>query len=261
MTKEKKEEAKEVSKNFNVAGKFLERRGKKANTSQSDSGLIRHFTNDVTAELDVCLQGQRGSTAFKRMSRNDSIVGGILRNYENPIQSAKWAIDEIKDGTPKEIEITEILNSWFFERNNFGTTLTQILGMLPIGFSLFERFFIPVEFEEGKSFMMPVLAERTQPSIRRIDYKELFVEQQTTQNNLINIPFKDLVFFTFRQEGNDRRGTSLLRQAYFDFLDKKEIKIAGKKGIIRSMIGLIVGITPESVNSESKDFEDFSDNY
>lgn len=250
MTKNKKE--------FNVAGKFLEQRESKKNIGDSDSGLLRHFTNDVTAEFDTCLQGQKGSRAFKRMARSDSIVGGILRSYENPIKSTNWSIEEITDATPRELEVTEILNNWFFERNNFDTLLTQILGMLPIGFSLFEKFFTPVEFENGNKFMMPVLAERTQTSIRKIDYKALSVEQNTTDSDLIYLPFKDLVFFSFRQEGNDRRGTSLLRQAYYDFLEKKEIKAAGKKGVIRSMIGLIVGTTPKEINSESQAFEDFT---
>lgn len=249
--------AKNNKKEFNISGKFLEKKESEKKIESSDSGLTRHFTNDVTAEFDSCLQGQKGSRAFKIMARSDSIVGGILRSYENPIKSAQWAIEEIPNATPRELEVTEILNSWFFERNNFDILLNQILGMLPIGFSLFEKFFTMVEFEDGDKFMMPVLAERTQPSIRKIDYKELIVEQNTTDSNLINIPFNDLVFFTFRQEGNDRRGTSLLRQAYYDFLEKKEIKMAGKKGVIRSMIGLIVGTTPKEITIESQAFNDF----
>jgi len=245
-------------KEFNVTKKFLENKARTHKLDQSDSGLTRYYSNDVTVELDSCLQGQAGSIAFKRMSRNDSIVGGILKSYENPIQSAKWSIDEISDATPKELEVIETLNEWFFERNDFGTLLSQILGMLPIGFSLFEKYYTPVEFDTGK-FMMPILSERVQQSIRRIDYKESYVEQQSTSGGLIEIPFKDVVFFTFRQSGNDKRGTSLLRQAYYDFLSKKEIKAAGTKGIIRAMIGLVLGTVPKDVNADSQMFEDFND--
>ncbi len=243
---------------FNVTQKFLQRRNSKKKIDSSDSGLKRFLTNDVTSELDACLQGQIGSIAFKRMSRNDSIVGGILRNYENPIQSAKWSIEEIPNATPKELEIVNILNEWFIKRNDFGTLLHQILGMLPIGFSLFEKYFIPVEFKNNK-LMMPVLDERVQTSIRKIDYETSQVEQQTTNSNLVYIPFKDLVFFSFRQDGNDKRGVSLLRHAYYDFLDKKEIKQAGTKGIIRAMIGLVLGKTPTNINTDDKRFDDFND--
>lgn len=262
MTKPTKEAAKETpigaQKEFNFAGKFLENMAAKRKLGEPDSGLLRYFTNDVTAEIDSCLQGQAGAIAFKKMSRNDSIVGGILRNYENPIQSAKWSLAEIVDATPREIEVAETLNEWFFKRNDFGTLLSQILGMLPIGFSLFEKYYTSVEFKTGK-FMMPVLAERVQQSIRRIDYKELYVEQNVTVGGMVQIPFDDLVFFTFRQSGNDRRGTSLLRQAYYDFLSKKEIKAAGTKGIIRAMIGLVLGTVPKEVNSNSQTFLDFNE--
>jgi len=247
-----------AQKEFNVAGKFLENMEAKRKLGAPDSGLLRYYSNDVTTELDSCLQGQAGAIAFKRMSRNDSIVGGILRSYENPIQSAKWSIDEIVDATPRELEVSEILNDWFFKRNDFGTLLSQILGMLPIGFSLFEKYYTSVQFKTGK-YMMPVLAERVQQSIRRIDYKELYVEQNATEGGLVQIPFDDLVFFTFRQSGNDRRGTSLLRQAYYDFLSKKEIKKAGTKGIIRAMIGLVLGTVPKEVSSDSQTFDDFNE--
>jgi len=245
-------------KEFNVAGKFLENMEAKRKLGDPDSGLLRYYSNDVTTELDACLQGQAGAIAFKRMSRNDSIIGGILKSYENPIQSAKWSIQEISNPTPQEEEVLKILNEWFFKKNNFGAFLTQILGMLPIGFSLFEKYYTPVEFENGK-YMMPVLAERVQQSIRRIDYIGRYVEQNTTQGGLVEIPFDDLVFFTFRQTGNDRRGTSLLRQAYYDFLSKKEIKKAGTKGIIRSMIGLVLGTVPKEVQGNSQTFQDFND--
>jgi hypothetical protein len=247
-----------AKKEFNITQKFLANKESKRKLGQSDSGLIRYYSNDVTAELDTCLQGQAGAIAFRRMSMSDSIVGGILRSYENPIQSAKWSIDEISDVTPKELEVIKVLNEWFFKRNDFGTLLSQILGMLPIGFSLFEKYYTPVHFDEGK-FMMPILAERVQQSIRRIDYKDQYAEQFATSGGLIQIPFDDLVFFTFRQSGNDKRGTSLLRQAYYDFLSKKEIKKAGTKGIIRAMIGLVLGTVPKEVNSESQMFEDFNE--
>ena len=249
---------KESKKEVNVTKQFRDTKEAKRIINQTDSGLARYYSNDVTNEIDSCLQGQAGAIAFKRMSRNDSIVGGILKSYENPIQSANWSIEEISDATPRELEVSEMLNKWFFQRNDFGTLLSQILGMLPIGFSLFEKYYISSEIN-GNKCMMPVLAERLQQSIRRIDYKEEYVEQIATEGGFVNIPFDDLLFFTFRQSGQDRRGTSLLRQAYYDFLSKKEIKKAGTKGIIRAMIGLVMGTVPKDVNAESQMFEDFND--
>jgi len=192
------------------------------------------------------------------MARNDSVVGGILRSYENPIQSANWSIEEILDATEQELEVIKVLNQWFFNRNNFGSTLSKILSMLPVGFSLFEKYYEPTIIDD-KKYMLPVLSERVQTSIRKIDYVTRTVQQNATQGGYIDIPFEELVFFTFRQVGNDRRGTSLLRQAYYDFVSKKEIKSAGTKGIIRAMIGLVMGTVPKGITSNSEIYEAFSD--
>ncbi len=223
----------------------------------ADSGLSRYYTDDVSAELNSCLQGQAGSIAFKKMSREDSIIGGILRSYENPIMSAGWRIGEVQDGSEVELEIVKVLETWFFKRMNFQTLLGQILGMLPMGFSLFEKFYTMQEIE-GKKYMLPILAERVQTSIRRIDYAQEIVEQNATKGGLVEMPFNDLVFFTFRKCGNDRRGTSLLRQAYSDFVSKREIKAAGTKGIIRSMIGLVLGTMPENLDPSSEAAAEFA---
>lgn len=238
-----------------IAGAFKQ---KKVNLSKADSGLTRHFTHDVTSEPEVCLQGQQGSIAFNLMRKNDSVVGGIISSYKNPIQSNNWSIEELPEATPKEIEVTEILNEWFFKKQNFDELLNQILGMLPMGFSCFEKFFQNIEIN-GNKYMLPVLAERVQQSIRRIDYVDLLVEQQTTRGALVYLPFDDMVFFTFRKEANDLRGVSLLRQAYNDFLDKKEVKSMAKKGMARSMLGLATGIAPEGTDPRSQAFTDFAD--
>lgn len=222
-----------------------------------DSGLPSYRLNDVTSEFDNELIGREGSAKFSEMSKSDGIVGGILSSYYNLILSANWTLDEIKDVTPDEQKVADVMSKWVFDKNNFEPTLNSILKMLPIGFSAFNRYYTPFEFE-GITYMMPVLLERVQKSIWRFDYEKRIAEQRTTKGQTLEIPFDELVVFTFRKEGNDLRGTSLLRQAYYDWKDKKDIKLIAKKGISREMLGLPMGKVPPNVGVDSPEYEQFA---
>lgn len=229
---------------------------KESPKAKGDSGQYEYKLNDVTSEYDPALMGREGSVKFTELSKSDGLIGGILSAYFNVLLSCNWSIKEIEDASPKEKEVREILKDWFFKENNFENTLYSILKMLPIGFSLFNKWYRP--FQRGNDFyMMPVLAERLQKSIWRIDYKGEFVEQVTSKSQIEEIPFKDLVFFTFRQEGQDKRGVSLLRQAYYDYSDKKSIKSIAMKGVVRAMLGLPIGKVPKTVSVDSPEYDDF----
>ena len=223
-----------------------------------DSGQYQFMLNDVTSEFDPLLMGREGSRIFSEMSKSDGIVGGILLAYMNLILSCNWTLDEIKDITPEEQKVKDILYEWTFEQNNFEPTLDAILKMLPIGFSCFNKYYTQFNYE-NQFYMMPVLLERLQKSIWRIDYEKEIIEQVTSKGSLAEIPFKDLVFFTFRKEGNDLRGVSLLRQAYYDFKDKTIVKQIAKKGITRELLGLPIGRVPANVRNDDPAYTAFAD--
>jgi len=254
IKKEKLKEMAEVKQQSTVSS-FKKTLNKKA---ISNSGQKELLYSDVTSEYDSELQGNTGSCNFKIMSKSDTTIGGIISSYKNPILSANWVIEEIPDATEDELKTIEVLNSWFFDKTDFGTLLNSILDMLPIGFSLFEQYYTKYS-RDNSVYMMPILSERVQQSIYRIDYDKEIVEQRDSQGSIIEIPFSSLVFFTFRKEGNDRRGVSLLRNSYYDYKDKKEIKVVAKKGITRGMLGLPVGKVPISVGTEDEAYKDFED--
>lgn len=231
---------------------------KQSSKEQGDSGQYQFQYNDVTAEFDGTLMGRAGSKAFAEMAKSEGVIGGIISSYKNLILSCNWTMEELVNPTPEEQKVADILHDWFFSKNNFEPSLNSILKMLEIGFSCFNKYYTPFE-KENNMYMMPVLLERLQQSIYRIDYEKQFVEQITSKSTIVPIPFKDLVFFTFRKEGNDLRGVSLLRQAYYDYVDKKDIKKIAKKGITREMLGLPMGKVPPNVRTDSPEYEAFAD--
>lgn len=224
---------------------------------ESDSGQYQFQVNDVTSEFDSALMGRLGSKAFAEMSKSDGLISGLLTSYKNLILSCNWTLEDLMDPTPEEQKAFDVLYDWIFSKNNFEPCLYSILKMLEIGFSCFNKYYTPYD-KDGNLYMMPVLLERLQQSIWRIDYAGQYAEQITSKGLIVKIPFSDLVFFTFRKEGNDLRGVSLLRQAYYDYKDKKDIKKIAKKGICREMLGLPIGKVPASVKADSPEYEQFS---
>lgn len=237
--------------------KAILEKSKESPTIIGDSGLYQFRLDDITSEFDPLLMGREGSKKFSEMSKSDGIIGGILSAYKNLILSCNWTFQEIEDITPEEQKVMDIMHEWLFTKNNFEPTLVSILRMLEIGFSLFEKYYTPFD-KDNNVFMMPVLLERIQKSIWKIDYEHECVEQVTSKGTTVKIYFKDLVFFTFRKEGSDLRGTSLLRQAYYDWVDKKDIKQIAKKGITREMLGLPIGKVPPNVRSDSPEYDQFA---
>lgn len=238
--------------------KNLKLRAEYANNKKAkgDSGQYEFSYQDVTSEFDTNLMGRNAAIEFEKMSKSDSIIGGALSSYYNLLLSCNWTLDEIDKPTAEEQKVADVLKSWFFETNNFETMLLSILKMLPLGFSVFNKFSTPFKFGEQK-YMMPVLLERIQKSVYRIDYAKELIEQITSRGLTTEIPFKDLVFFTFRQEGIDRRGVSLIRQAYYDYLDKKDVKAVAKKALVRNLLGLPIGTVPMGTKPDSPEYLDF----
>jgi phage gp29-like protein len=233
---------------------FKESKSSRSLAMTGDSGLYQFQANDITSEFDPLLIGRLGNIEFSEMSKSDGVVSGFLSAYKNLILSCNWTLDEIKDITPEEQKVYDVLSNWLFKKNNFEPSLNTILRMLEHGFSCFNKYYTPFTYENNK-FMMPVLLERIQKSIRRIDYEKQYIEQITSRNSLVEIDFKDLVFFTFRKEGEDLRGVSLLRQAYYAYKDKKEVSQVAKKGIFREMLGLPTVKVPPSVHVDSPEYQ------
>lgn len=258
ISNQTEETAKYFKKKKKERQKFASIAQYKSGKAKGDSGQFQFQLNDVTSEFLPELMGRSGSKEFSKMAKSDGVVGGILSAYKSLILSCNWTIMEHEDETPEEKKVRETLNDWFFKKNNFEPQLNTILRMLDMGFSCFNKYYTPYK-KDNETFMMPVLLERIQKSIHRIDYDKELVEQITSKGNTEEINFTDLVFFTFRQEGNDLRGVSLLRNAYQDYKDKSDVRAMSKKGIFRQMLGMPVGTVPKGVRMDSPEFQAFEE--
>lgn len=224
---------------------------------RGDAGLNEFATNtNRTVEHLPELQGREGSVKYRQMSKGDGQVGMLLRVHKNPIRSCAWGIQVPDDPTEDELLAIEIL-----KRNllgecgmQFSKLLGQILSNLEYGYSLFERYWKPYEYE-GNMYLTPVLEQRLQVSIEDIWPKERIVRQMTIENGMVEIPFDDLVFFTLNQQGDDLRGESILRNAYKAWKEKNAYSEWMGIGVQRGGTGGIPSmVVPKGTRVDSEDY-------
>lgn len=220
-----------------------------------DAGLNEFAINtNRTVEYLTELQGRDGSLKFQKMSK-DPIIGMILRVHKNPIRSASWNIPYPSDATDEEIRCIDLIKGFLFGESGteFDCFLGKILSNLEYGFSLFEQYYEPKNID-GNVYLFPVVEQRMQTSIEDILPKEQVVKQHTIDNGLVTIPFKDLIFFTLNQQGDDLRGEALIRNCNGPWKRKKNYEMWLGTGIERSVSGIPAVEVPKGCDVNSEDY-------
>lgn len=171
-------------------------------------------------EYNTELQGLAGITKYEEMRSGDSTIAAVLLAMELPIRATDWKIEPgTTNGevTEKDQEIADFVNKALFDKMevSFDDYLRQALTMLPFGHSVFEKVY---KIEDG-SIVIKKLAARLQKSI--YEWQQENGEPGITQmlNNdkketSVSIPSEKLVIFSYRKEGNNPEGRSVLRPAY-----------------------------------------------
>lgn len=216
--------------------------------NQKNSGNTIEFLSD--------LQGADGSLNFYKMWKSDGTAGMLVRAYQNPIRSCNWdlIIDEDADDATKDAG--KVIRQYLFNDSplSWSKLITQIISMIPMGFSAFENVWSIYE-NEGQKLLMPDLQQRLQTSLDEIDYEARIVKQTTTNKGDVEIPLDNMVFFVLDQEGSDLRGQSILRSAYRDYKRKLQYQEIMGIGIQRDAAGIPSMKVPSGIDTGSKAYK------
>ena len=203
------------------------------------------------------LRGKRGYKAFQEMRMNSPIISALLLANELSIRKVSWTFTSdtsTDDATDPRVELLDAARenmslSW----NDF---ITEVLTMLPFGFSLFE-----VVYERiGSQVLWHKFAPRGQDTIYKWNMNDSGALQSVTQQaapkyQTIEIPIDKLLLFRTRVERGNPEGRSILRSAWVPYYYAKHIQQVEAIGIERDLAGLPViklppGATTDGTNSD-----------
>lgn len=201
------------------------------------------------------------------MRRSDAQVYATLTAMELPIRSTLWYIDagETTDEageetiTDQDYAIAAFVEDALFARMEitFDEFLRQALTMLTFGFSVFEK----VYKVEGDKIYIKKLSQRLARTVwqwKRSESGRPGIVQFVPMNDEgkpanIEIPAEKLLVFTFRKEGDNFEGVSVLRSAYKHWYVKDTlIKLDAVKHE-RQAIGIPVLSLPDIHTNEDED--------
>ncbi len=192
--------------------------------TQKQNGFIQEeYNKDL-----VWLQGVQ---KYEEMRSSDATINATLLALELPLRATKWYFEAWKtngETTEQDIEIKEFVEKALFEKLenwSFDDFLRQALTMFPFGFSVFEKVY---KIEDGQIYLKK-LAQRLQKSIYNWETqdKQEGITQQLfwtdAKTTMVSIPREKLVIFSFRKEGDNYEGRSVLRSAYKSWYLKDQL--------------------------------------
>lgn len=201
--------------------------------------------------------GGNGFRIYNEMRRSDPIVRATLKLIEHTLKRGKWYVEPAGD-SPQDKEIAEFVNDALFNRMTitWNDILRLICTQYAYGFMVFEKVFIE---EDGKIYWKK-WAFRSQTTIEKFQTKEgedgitqqFSSEMQGAGGNRPSIPLWKLLVFTHEKEGDNWRGTSLLRGAYKPYYFKSALEKIEAIGYERQSVGVPIGRMPIDPDPQDK---------
>ena len=225
------------------------------------------FWGMIYEEYNHKLAGQNGLTVYDEMRKSDAQVHASLLAIELPIRSTIWSIEsgctidgEDETITNSDTEIQKFIETALFESMHvtWDDLLRQILTMCTFGFSIFEK----VYWMDGDKIVLKNLAQRLARTVYKWNRQEdgrygitqmVYMNDEGKDFN-IELPADKIIVFTFRREGDNMEGISILRSAYKHWYIKDTLYKLDAVKHERQAVGIPV-ITLPAVHEESDETE------
>lgn len=213
---------------------------------------LRRSGGIITEEFLTALQGNRGAKTYREMSDNDPVIGAMLYAIDKVITRLDWHVEGEDERTAEFVNscLNDMSDSW-------DATLSNILSMLPYGWSFHEIVYKPrrgLKSDPPSRYndarigwrKWPVRAQETlqdwliDPSggIRGM------VQSDPNGGGIYTIPIEKALLFRTSTNRNNPEGKSLLRSAYRPWFYKRRIEEIEAIGIERDLAGLPMAYVP-----------------
>jgi hypothetical protein len=222
------------------------------------SGIIRE-------EFLTDLRGANGMAQYSKMRDNDPVIGGFLNAIETLARSASWTVEAGADGNEENaIFVDSCLNDM---EQSWTSTLSEILSMLPFGWSLHEKLFKLRKGpeEDDPNFQSQYSDGKVGWRAFEIRGQESLVSWQSDETATVTamvqqaapdyvqriIPLEKSLLFRTRTTKNNPEGRSILRNSYVPWYRKTKIEEIEGIGVERDLAGLPVMYVPQQIMSKN----------
>ena len=213
------------------------------------------------------LQGRRGTQVYKEMRDNDPTVGAMLFAVEMLIRQVEWRLEPASE-EQADIDAAEFVDEAIDDMSStWDDTLSDILSMLPFGFSVLEEVYKPrngttedpgttSKFDDGRIgwAKLPIRAQETiERWLFSPDSNDLcgIVQMARPTFKPVEIPISKLLLFRPQANKANPEGRSVLRNAYRPWFFKKRIEEIEGIGIERDLAGLPTALVPPKLLAPS----------
>ena len=178
------------------------------------------FSGYITEEFNSDLRDNQGAKMFDRMRKTDAQVFASLQAMKLPLLSARWFIQPAENDDISESEAQEqadFISENLFNKLKWKKQLHLILTFLDFGYKYFEKVF---GVDEDGKIVWAKWGDRQQTAHSRWanDAGTVGAQQQLSDMNAKDdqpfTPMEKLILFSYRREGNNYEGVSILRTAY-----------------------------------------------
>lgn len=234
----------------------------KANYKQLGNSGLRRQGGYVYEEFLPKLRWPRAGRIYQEMADNDPVVGGILYLAEMLIRNTDWQTTPGGD-SPRDKEAADFLYECMFDMDtSWEDTVSEILSMIPYGFSFHEVIYKvrrgPEEtngkyrskHKDGKIGWrrIPIRSQSTLNSWVFDEDGDIKGFVQDLESKSVVIPLSKGLLFRTRVSRDNPEGRSLLRNAYRPWYFKKRIEEIEGIGIERDLAGLPVLTAPDGMD-------------
>jgi hypothetical protein len=241
---------------------------------------LRRAGGYVQEEFLPQLSGYRAIQVYREMKDNDPVVGAILYAIDKLIRQVSWrvqpastALDDQKAAKFLESCLHDMSTSW-------EDTVSEIMSMLPYGFSLHEIVYKRRDGDKGEGGnssryddkaigwrKLPIRAQETRQEWTFDDQGGIrgMIQSAPPDYTAVTIPIEKALLFRTTTFKNNPEGRSVLRNAYRPWYFKKRIEEIESIGIERDLAGFpVMYVDPEIMRADANSakqtvFQDYKD--
>jgi len=216
--------------------------------------------------LQKFIQMPEGLETYDKMRKSDYQVQMLLSAIKNPILAASWGVEAV-DETKDEQEIASFVEFCLFQdisypdgskAKTFREFLVEALTSLEFGFALFEPVYKVVMGHPtwGNYIGLRDIAFRSQKTIYEWNLNNngsIKNVRQMAQGDLavdVKIDGNQLMVITFKKEGDNYQGTSILRPVYGNWIRKDLYFKLQAMGMERWALGILIGSVPTNAQDD-----------